>query len=137
MSAGSGVVHSEMNPSRDAAVHFLQIWIIPRERGTTPGYDQRAFPVAPGLQLVASGDPADGVLTVKQDVRVFRAVLEPGESAEHVVPDGRRLWLHVARGAVTAAGSDLRDGDGLATDEAGTLAITATEPAELLLFDLA
>lgn len=137
MSAGTGVVHSEMNASPTEPVRFLQIWIIPRARGGAPSYAQRHFPTISGLQLVASGDPADGVLTVGQDVRVHRALLSAGERVEHVVLPGRRAWLQVARGGLTVLGQTLTEGDGLAVDAAATLDIEATGAAELLLFDLA
>ncbi|TNF28631.1 MAG: pirin family protein [Deltaproteobacteria bacterium] len=137
MSAGSGVYHSEMNPSPDEPLHLLQIWILPRERGGTPGYAQRAFPREPGLLLVVSEDGRDGSLPIKQDARIYRGLAPAGTTLEHTIRPGRRAWVHVASGDVEVAGQPLTTGDGLATDEAGTLTLTATSDAELLVFDLA
>jgi len=141
MSAGAGVVHSERNGSAEHPVHFLQIWIQPRERGIQPGYEQRAFPEAERrgrLRLVASPDGRDGSLTIHQDAAVFAGVLGPGENARHEIPSGRVAWVQVARGEVTENGERLRAGDGLAaTDEAALdLAGAGEADVELLVFDL-
>ena len=137
MSAGSGVFHSEFNPSSDEALHLLQIWIIPSARGGAPGYAQEAFPRDPGLRLVVSEDGRDGSLTMKQNARIYRGIAPTGATLEHVIRPGRRAWVHVARGAVTVNGEALAAGDGLATDSAGALQLTATADAEFLVFDLA
>ncbi len=117
MSAGTGIRHSEFNPSASEPVHFLQIWIIPAETGLTPGYEQRGF--APEgrrgrLQLVASPDGAEGSLTVHQDVRVYLANVSPGEKIEHAIASGRGVWLQVARGIAALNGTEMRAGDGAA-----------------------
>jgi len=141
MSAGAGVVHSERNASVEHVVHFLQIWILPRERGTPPGYEQRAFPEAERrgrLRLVASPDGRDGSVTIQQDASVLAGVLGPGQRVRHEIPGGRSAWVQVARGAVTVNGERLRAGDGLAaTGEAALdLAGTGGADAEVLVFDL-
>jgi redox-sensitive bicupin YhaK (pirin superfamily) len=141
MSAGSGVVHSEKNASAEHPVHFLQIWILPREAGIRPGYEQRAFPEAERrgrLRLVASPDGRDGSLTVHQDAAVFAGLLAPGQHVRHEIPAGRTAWVQVARGEVTVNGERLRAGDGLAAvDEAALdLAGSGSADAEVLLFDL-
>jgi redox-sensitive bicupin YhaK (pirin superfamily) len=141
MSAGSGVTHSERNPSRDLPVHFLQIWILPRERGIQPGYEQRAFPEAERrgrLRRVASPDGRDGSLTIHQDASVFLALLGPGDRVRHEIPPGRAAWVQVARGELTVNGESLRAGDGLAAvDEAALeLAGVGAADAEVLVFDL-
>ncbi|HET6383321.1 MAG TPA: pirin family protein [Armatimonadota bacterium] len=140
MSAGTGVFHSESNPSQTDPVHLLQIWILPARENTPPGYEQKAFPAAERngrLRLVASPDGRDGSVTVRQDVNVFTAALEPGQAVSHIVPADRYAWLHVARGVLTMNGQRLSEGDGAAITGAETLEISGVEPAELLLFDLA
>jgi len=141
MSAGTGVTHSETNPSRSEPVHFLQIWILPRERGIRPGYEQRAFPESERrgrLRLVASADGADGSLTLHQDAAVLAGILGPGDRVRHEIPPGRTAWVQVARGEVTVNGERLRAGDGLgAVDEAALdLAGADSAEAEVLVFDL-
>ena len=141
MSAGAGVVHSERNASAEHVVHFLQIWILPRERGIPPGYEQRAFPEAERrgrLRLVASPDGRDASVTIHQDAAVFAGILGPGQRARHEIPGGRSAWVQVARGEVTVNGERLSAGDGLAaTGEAGLdLAGTGKADAEVLVFDL-
>ena len=139
MSAGTGVMHSEMNPSRDTPVHFLQIWILPDRAGHRPSYEQIHVPAADRrgqLKLVASPDGAGGSVTIHQDARLYAALLDGGERAVHTVAAGRHAWVHVARGAATVAGIALGAGDALATSDAGELIITG-DGAEVLVFDLA
>jgi len=141
MSAGTGVTHSEMNPSPEHPVHFLQIWILPRERGIQPGYEQRAFPEGERrgrLRLVASADGRDGSLTIHQDAAVLSGLLGPGDRVRHEIPRGRTAWVQVVRGEVTGNGERLRTGDGLsAVDEASLdFSNPGTEDAEILVFDL-
>jgi redox-sensitive bicupin YhaK (pirin superfamily) len=139
MSAGTGVTHSEFNPSREAGVHFLQIWLLPRERGLPPGYEQKGFPQEARrgrLRLIAAGDGREGAVTIHQDADVWTALLQPGESVRHALAPGRYAWLHVARGAVTLNGSTLGAGDGAAVSDETALEITAAAGAEVLLFDL-
>lgn len=146
MSAGTGVTHSEKNGSDIDAVEFLQMWVIPAERGTAPRYEQRRFPAEERtnrLCLVASPDGRDGSLTIGQDVRLFAATLEPGEEARLALPEGRRAWVHVARGAASVLGTALGPGDGAAIEGERELVFEGTGSAdypggaELVLFDLA
>jgi quercetin 2,3-dioxygenase len=138
MSAGTGVTHSEMNPSKTTPVHFLQIWIIPDKPGHSPSYDQKAFPDRKGkLRVVASPDGRDGSIAIHQDTVVEAAVLAPGERVEHVLAPGRFAWIQVARGSVEVSGHALAAGDGAAVKGDGTLALAATTDAEVLVFDLA
>jgi hypothetical protein len=139
MSAGTGVTHSEFNPSPETPVHFLQIWLLPRERGLPPGYEQRRFPQAARrgrLCLIAAGDGREGAVTVHQDADLWTALLQPGDSVRHALAPGRYAWLHVARGAVSLNGSTLGAGDGAAVTDEAALEITGAARAEVLLFDL-
>ncbi len=142
MSAGTGVRHSEANPSRDQPVHFLQIWILPSEQGLAPGYEQKAFPEAERrgrLRLVASPDGRDGSVTIHQDARLSIALLAGGERVRHELAKGRRAFVHVARGELTLNGERLRAGDGAAISDEAALEIAGTGDgaAEVLVFDLA
>jgi redox-sensitive bicupin YhaK (pirin superfamily) len=137
MTAGTGVVHSEFNPSEKEGVHLYQIWILPEKTGLAPGYEQKAFPAGRGLRLVASRDGRDSSLTIHQDASVYRAGLGEGESLAHEVPSRRHAWVQVARGAVTLNGRRLEAGDGAAVSGKETLELKGVEPADLILFDLA
>ena len=139
MSAGRGVAHSEFNPSRESAVHFLQIWIVPDRRGVEPRYQQAHFAATEKrgrLRLIISPDGADGSLAVYQDVRVFAGLFDPGERATFILPAGRHAYIHVARGQIAANSIDMNEGDGARVRDPGPLAIDGGENAELLLFDL-
>ena len=139
MSAGTGVTHSEFNPSREAPVHFLQIWLLPRERGLLPGYEQKHFTQEARrgrLCLIAAGDGRGGAVTIHQDAELWTALLQPGESVRHALAPGRYAWLHVARGVVSLNGSTLGAGDGAAVSDEAALEIAAAARAEVLLFDL-
>ena len=140
MSAGTGVRHSEFNPSDTEPTHFLQIWIQPEREGLPPSYEQRTFPEADRrgtLRLVASRDGQDGSVTVHQDVRLYVGTLEAGEELTHRLGDDRHAWVQVVRGAVMLNGTPLTAGDGAAVSKEAVLQIHATTTAELLLFDLA
>src|SRR5436190_166245 len=140
MSAGTGVIHSELNPSRTEPVHFLQIWLIPSQRGLAPGYEQKTFPAeerAGRLRLVASPDGSDGSITVHTDVEVYAGVLGAGQAAELPLAPGRHAWIHVARGAARVNGHDLRAGDGLALSDELRVQIEGLDRGEILVFDLA
>jgi quercetin 2,3-dioxygenase len=140
MSAGTGVVHSEMNPSRTDPVHFLQIWIVPDRAGHRPGYEQKAFSESDRrgkLRLVASRDGRDGSVAIQQDASVYAALLEPGERVAHEQRPGRHSWVQVARGSVDLNGQTLREGDGAAVSDEQRLDLTAKDSSEVLLFDLA
>jgi redox-sensitive bicupin YhaK (pirin superfamily) len=139
MSAGTGVTHSEFNPSRDEPVHLLQIWLLPRQRGLSPGYEEKRFPPETrrgALRLIAARDGREGAVTIHQDADLWTSLLEPGESVRHVLEAGRHAWLHVAAGAVSANGVPLRAGDGAAISDEKTVEVRASERAEILLFDL-
>jgi redox-sensitive bicupin YhaK (pirin superfamily) len=140
MSAGTGVRHSEFNPSDTEPTHFLQIWIQSEQEGLPPGYEQRTFPEADRrgtLRLVASRDGRDGSVTVHQDVQLYIGTLAAGEEFIHHLGDDRHAWVQVIGGAVRLNGSPLTAGDGAAISKEPVLQIRATEAAELLLFDLA
>jgi quercetin 2,3-dioxygenase len=139
MSAGTGIMHSEFNPSRDKPVHFLQIWILPEKNGLKPGYEQRSFDRAASKgKFVALADhDGDGhVLTVHQDVKLSVATLEANQTAAAEVKPGRFGWLQVARGAVTVDDQELHEGDGAAISNETRFEVKGIEPAEVLLFDL-
>jgi quercetin 2,3-dioxygenase len=139
MSAGRGVTHSEFNPSRTVPVHMLQIWIQPRERGLTPSYTEwhpQERHAETAKVLVISPDGRDGSAVIHQDADVYRIRLGPGQTATHSLRAGRGAWLHVATGALTLNGIALAAGDGASVEQAGTLKLAATQPAEALLFDL-
>lgn len=139
MSAGTGVMHSEFNPSQEQATHLLQIWIEPKVRGVKPGYEQTFFPPEERrgkLRLVASNDGREGSVTIHQDAALYAALLAPGEPVRHILAPGRRAYLHVARGAVTLNSQSLRYGDGAKIADETDLEIAATQDAEILLFDL-
>ena len=138
MSAGSGIRHSEYNPSSSEPVHLLQIWLLPDRQGVTPGYEQQRFEDAEldnRLRLIASPDGQDGSVTIHQNARVYAARLRDG-AATHMLGSGRRAWVQVARGALTLNGQRLAAGDGAAVENKTALRFTAGKSAELLLFDL-
>lgn len=138
MSAGTGVLHSEFNPSEIEPVHFLQIWILPDRKGIEPSYGEKRFTdddKRGRLRLIASPDGADGSVTIQANVRVYGTVLARGEAVTHVVPPGRHVWIQVAAGAVRAAGTALEAGDGASTSKPGEIPIEGR--GEVLVFDLA
>jgi len=140
MSAGSGITHSEFNPSKDVPVHFLQIWIMPESKSITPGYEQRSYSRGDRqgrLKLVASRDGREGSVTIHQDVALYAGLLAEGDRLKHGLAAGRHAWLQLASGAVTANGQWLRAGDGAAISGESAVEIVADEAAEILLFDLA
>ncbi len=139
MSAGTGVLHSEFNPSPSDLVHFLQIWIQPRERGIEPGYEQKRFSSEEKrgrLRLIASPDSADGSLLIHQDARVYAGLFDGDEHATLTVEPGRRIYVHVARGALTANDTALSAGDALKVTGTTTLTLQDARNAEVLVFDL-
>ena len=142
MSAGSGIRHSEYNPSIEAPVHLLQIWIEPDEHGLTPDYQEKHFDLGPGLgpgglRLIASKAGRDGSLPIHQDADLYVLRLAGGESAGHVPAPGRRLWLQVVAGDLAVNGVSVSAGDGLAISDEDALTLTADADAEALLFDMA
>lgn len=140
MHAGTGVLHSEFNPSDTEPVHLLQIWVSPDRRGHTPGYQQRRFPdeeKAGRWRLVASPVGEDGSLVIHQDARVYQAKLDPGQAVRHELRPGRGAFVHVATGAATVNGTRLAAGDAAAVEDEPAVEITADAAGEVLLFDLA
>ena len=140
MSAGTGVRHSEFNPSDTMPVHFLQIWILPAQRGLPPGYEQRTVPAAAThnvLGLIASQDGRAGSVTIHQDVSVYAVRLEPLRRLTHRLDPERHAWVQVARGTLTVNGVALGAGDGAALSGETALDLAAETPAEVVLFDLA
>ena len=139
MSAGTGIEHSEFNPSPTDLVHLLQIWILPERNGLEPGYEQKDFP-AHGrrgrLRLVGARDGRDGAVTIHQDVDLYATILEDGADVTHPLRPGRKAWVQVARGAVRLNGQPLSQGDGAAVSDEGILTFTGTPDAEVLLFDM-
>ena len=139
MSAGSGVQHSEFNPSQSELVHLLQIWIEPNVTGIQPGYEEKHFDAASKrgkLRLIASRDGRDGSATIHQNAAVYAALIDGAERATHQLAAGRQAYVHVARGKVTVNGQSLAAGDALkASGEAG-VELEKGEQAEVLLFDL-
>jgi len=139
MSAGTGIVHSEFNPSMAEPVHFLQIWVIPDRMGLRPSYEQKAFPVAERrgrLRRAADPEGRDGAVILHQQAQLFLGALAAGERVAHELAPGRGAWLQVAQGIVALNGTELRQGDGAAIEGEPVLAIAAETDAEVLLFDL-
>jgi redox-sensitive bicupin YhaK (pirin superfamily) len=139
MTAGTGISHSEYNPSPTEPVHFLQIWILPEREGLKPGYEQRAFAEEERKgrwRLIAARDGRDGAVTIHQDVDLYTTLLAPGEQITYRLKPQRYAWLQVARGAVRLNGTRLEAGDGAAIREEELLEIKANDPSEILLFDM-
>ncbi|HMJ53011.1 MAG TPA: pirin family protein [Polyangiaceae bacterium] len=139
MTAGTGVRHSEFNPSATDPVRFLQIWILPQAEGLTPGYEQRTFPLAEKRgrwRLVAAPDGRDGSVILHQDVLLFAGCFERGEEASLSLAAGRKAWVQVARGAISVNGTRLEEGDGAAVEGERQLGFADGASAELLAFDL-
>ncbi len=140
MSAGSGIRHSEFNASKTEPVHFLQIWIVPEKKGLKPGYEQKTFSredKRAKLRLVGSRDGRDGSVTIHQDIDFYATVLSDGETVTHTLKPGCKAWVQVAQGSVRLNGEELREGDGVAVEEADALELTGSaKDTEVLLFDL-
>jgi redox-sensitive bicupin YhaK (pirin superfamily) len=139
MTAGTGVAHSEANPSNTEPVHLLQIWILPKAQNLDPGYEQKMFAdqLTPGkLLLIASENGRNGSVKITQDASIYAAKLESDQNVTHTLAGGRRAWLQVARGGVNLNGVELKQGDGAGITKETSLNINAREPSEVLLFDL-
>jgi redox-sensitive bicupin YhaK (pirin superfamily) len=139
MSAGSGVQHSEFNPSATQKVHFLQIWIKPDTLGIDPSYEQKRFPPEEKrgrLRLIASPDGADGSVRIHQDARVYAGLFDGEERASLSVAPGRRIYVHVALGSLEANETVLEAGDALKITQSTELALRNGRGAEVLVFDL-
>lgn len=138
MSAGTGIRHSEFNPSETESVHLYQIWLLPERQGITPSYEQKKIDFgADAWRLAASRDARDGSLLIHQDAEIHLARLAAGKQLAYALKPGRSAWLQVLRGGVSLEGNELSAGDGVAVSEQTQLAINASSDAELMLFDLA
>jgi quercetin 2,3-dioxygenase len=140
MSAGTGVRHSEQNASKTEPVHFLQIWIVPTQKGIAPGYEQKTFPADDKrgrLRVVASPDGRDGSVTIHADAVLHAGLFDQGESAELALAEGRHAWVQVARGRALVNGRELKAGDGVALSEQPSVKVDGVDGGEVLVFDLA
>ncbi len=139
MAAGTGIEHSEYNPSPTEPVHLMQIWIRPDRRGAVPRYEQRPFPSiakAGQFKLLASGDGRAGSIRINQDAVMLAAKLDTGQQATHALENGRGAWMQVLRGSIVLNGQALSAGDGAAVTDEASLTVKAMAAAEVLLFDL-
>jgi len=139
MTAGTGVRHSEFNPSQDERVHFLQIWIEPSVRGIAPGYEQTHVPAAAKrgkLALIAGPEGSGAAVTIHQDARIYATLLDGAESVHHALAGDRRAYVHVARGKVAVNGAPLAAGDAAKLEGERNVRLDHGEAAEVLLFDL-
>lgn len=140
MSAGTGITHSEFNPSSSEAVHLYQIWLYPERKGIEPSYEQKRFPDSEQqnqLRLVAAPQAEQGALKIHQDVRIYLSKLDSGQEVTHSLSTGRHAWLQVLRGKVRLNDVPLDVSDGAAVSDEEQVLITATDNAEIMLFDLA
>lgn len=139
MSAGTGIRHSEFNPSATDPVHLYQIWLLPNRQGLPPSYEQKMFSEVDRrgrLQLVASPDAQNGSLLIHQDAQVYLSALAADQEVRHELQPGRHAWLQVLRGAVELNGLALATSDGAGVSDATGLSIRANKAAEVMLFDL-
>jgi redox-sensitive bicupin YhaK (pirin superfamily) len=140
MSAGTGILHSEYNASQTEPVHFLQIWVLPAQKGIEPGYEQKNFTAAEkrgNFRLLGSQAGQDGSITIHQNLDLYATLLAAGETASHRFAPGRVGWLQVARGTVQVEGQTLSAGDGAAISQTDLITFQGTEQeAEVLLFDM-
>ena len=140
MSAGTGITHSEFNPSDSEPVHLYQIWLFPERKGIEPSYEQKRFAAEElhnRLRLVAARQVLEGSLTIYQDARIFLSRIDSGREVAHALAAGRHAWLQVLRGSASLNGRALGTGDGAAVSEESALTIQAEHDAEVMLFDLA
>jgi quercetin 2,3-dioxygenase len=138
MAAGTGVQHSEFNPSKDEAVHLLQIWIMPDRKGLKPRYGEKSLADAPKgrFNLVVSKAAREGSLAINQDADLYLARLEPGNEVSHALKADRHAWVHVAEGEVKLNGDTLKAGDAVAFSDEKRVGLVAAKPSQVLLFDL-
>ena len=138
MAAGSGVEHSEFNPSKTEATRLLQIWIKPDEKGAKPRYAERNMAQAETgkLHLIANKSGRDGAFAIHQDASLLLGKLDAGQNVSHPLAAGRHAWIHVAEGEVNINGAKLSAGDAVGVSEESVLEISATKPSQVLLFDL-
>ena len=139
MSAGTGIMHSEFNPSQTEELHLLQIWILPNRQGIKPRYEQKAFPLEEKqgkLRLIAAEDGRDGAVTIHQDVSLYAGILAQGDAVNYHVQNHRYAWLQIAKGEVIFNNHELKAGDGVEITGEEKLTISSNSSAEILLFDL-
>lgn len=138
MSAGTGITHSEFNPSAEQTTHLYQIWLLPAEKNIEPSYQQIRYDQAPSgqLTLLASQQPRDGAVFINQDVNLYRAVLEQGDELTFPIQKQRAVWIQVVKGELKVNGESLNTSDALAIENEETLHISTASNAEFLLFDL-
>ncbi|MGH8854932.1 MAG: pirin family protein [Telluria sp.] len=139
MSAGSGVVHSEYNHSKDEAVHFLQIWIEPNTTSEAPGYEEKHFDIASKqgrLRLIASSDGREGSVSIRQDASIYATIMHGADALEHPLAAGRQAYVHVIHGSVTVNGVALAGGDALKVTDENLVRLEQAQAAEVLVFDL-
>jgi hypothetical protein len=140
MSAGRGLMHSEANASRTHQGHLLQIWILPRERGIEPTYEQRAFPARAsgnGLTLLVSPDGSEGSMRINQDARLYRGAIRKDDRVSLTLASGRHAWVQVISGRSVVNGTELAPGDGAAISEERSVGVEGREESDVLVFDLA
>jgi redox-sensitive bicupin YhaK (pirin superfamily) len=138
MAAGTGVTHSEFNPSPTEPVHLLQIWILPDHKGAKPTYAEKSLAkAAPGKLLLAASKPGrDGSIAINQDADVLVGKFSVDDEISHALKSGRHAWLHVAEGEIELGSLKLKSGDGAAFSDEKVIAFTAKSPTQILLFDL-
>jgi redox-sensitive bicupin YhaK (pirin superfamily) len=140
MTAGTGVRHSEFNPSDKEEVHLYQIWLLPKRKGLEPSYEELALDEDEKrgrFRLIVSPDGAEGSMTIHQDARLYLALLRPGQAISHAIEPGRAAWLQVLVGTVKSFGKNFAAGDGVAITDEKAVAVQAEDASEVLLFDLA
>jgi redox-sensitive bicupin YhaK (pirin superfamily) len=140
MTAGTGLTHSELNPSKSDSLRLLQIWILPSQSGLKPGYEQKHFPESERrgrLRLIGSSDGRQGSVKVHQDVDIYAGLLDSGQAVSQEIAPGRGLWIQIVRGRVRLGETVLAEGDGAAVEDESALRIGAEEETEILIFDLA
>ena len=139
MSAGTGVMHSEFNPSTSEPVHFLQIWIMPDVRGIAPSYEEKHFDAESKTgqwRLIASSDGRDGSVRIHQNAQIYASILGDGDALSYAMENGRGAYLHVIRGSVSVNGQPLQGGDAIKIAGEPRIDVSDAADAEVMLFDL-
>jgi len=138
ISAGTGILHSEMNDSAKEPVHLLQIWIMPDHKGAKPGYAEKSFAKAETgrLHLVASKTGREGSISINQDADLFLGKLQKGDSAKHPIAEGRHAWVQLVKGELDVNGTRLTPGDAVAISKTDSLTLAAIKLSDFLVFDL-
>ena len=136
MSAGSGILHSEFNASRTEPVHFLQIWIVPSERGIKPAYEQKRFELTPGRWELLGSSDGKGLIHIHQNVRLWALRAEKGATVEFQPSAGSNVWIQIVKGSATGGGAALSAGDGLAVQSDSKFEVAASDDLEILAFEI-